>query len=115
MILQGETSAFSIKPLYERIVYYLNYPLIKQEGKFEVSIKSLILLGLILLVATLVSRLVRRFLQNRVLQRFHLGIGLEYTLLRLVHYVIVVAGALYAVKVGFSIDLTGVAVILGFL
>ena len=115
MILQGETSPVSIQTLFERVVYYLNYPLIKQEGRFEVSIKSLILLGLIILVATLVSRFVRRFLQNRVLPRFNLETGLEYTLLRLVHYVVMVGGALYAIKVGFSVDLTGVAVILGFL
>jgi len=115
LILQDETSAISIQTLYHRIVYYLNYPLIRQQGKFEVSIKSLILLGLILFVASLISRFVRRFIQNRVLPRFHLGIGLEYTLLRLAHYVIIVAGSLYAIKVGFSVDLTGVAVILGFL
>ncbi len=94
---------------------YLTYPLIKQEGSFKLSVISLILLILIILIATLVSRYTRRFLRKRVLPRFHIEIGLQYTLLRLVHYVIVALGVLYALKVGFSVDLTSVAVILGFL
>ena len=116
MILQDQPSASSIgETLFERIVRYLNYPLIRQEGSFKVSIISLVLLILIILVATLVSRYTRRFLRKRVLPKFHIEIGLQYTLLRLVHYLIIALGILYAVKIGFSVDLTSVAVILGFL
>jgi potassium efflux system protein len=100
--------------LLERIINYLNYPFVNQK-EFRISILSLLLLFLIIFVATLVSRYARRFLQKRVLPRFHIEIGLQYTLLRLVHYVIVALGVLYAMKIGFSIDLTSVAVILGFL
>jgi small-conductance mechanosensitive channel len=107
-----------VDTLFERIIRYLdylNYPLIKQEGSFKVSIVSLILLILIISIATLISRYTRRFLKKRVLPRFHIEIGLQYTLLRLVHYLIIALGVLYALKVGFSVDLTSVAVILGFL
>ena len=90
-------------------------PFIQQEGSFKVSIISLILLVLIIFVATLISRYTRRLLRKRVLPRFHIEIGLQYTLLRLVHYVIIALGVLYALKIGFSVDLTSVAVILGFL
>lgn len=38
-----------------------------------------------------------------------------HALLRLAHYLIVTLGVLYALKVGFSVDLTNVAVIVGFL
>jgi len=93
----------------------LNTPFIKQEGTFKVSIISLVLLIFIVFIATLVSRYTRRFLRKRVLPRFHIEIGLQYTLLRLVHYVIIALGVLYAIKIGFSVDLTSVAVILGFL
>lgn len=93
----------------------MNTPFIKQEGTFKVSIISLVLLILIVFIATLVSRYTRRFLRKRVLPRFHIEIGLQYTLLRLVHYVIIALGVLYAIKIGFSVDLTSVAVILGFL
>jgi len=101
--------------LFERIIRYLNYPLIKQEGAFKLSIISLILLVLVICIAALISRYTRRFLQNRVLPRFHIDIGLQYTLLRLVHYVVITLGVLYALKIGFSVDLTSVAVIVGFL
>ena len=73
------------------------------------------MLVLVILIAALVSRYARRFLKKRVLSRVHIDLGLQYTLLRLVHYLIVTLGVLYAVKIGFSVDLTSIAVILGFL
>src|SRR5262249_52322893 len=81
----------------------------------RVSILSLLLLALIIFIATIVSRYVRRFLQKRVLPRFHIETGLSYTLLSLVHYAIIAFGVLYGLKIGFSVDLTSIAVILGFL
>ncbi|HXU08165.1 MAG TPA: mechanosensitive ion channel domain-containing protein [Blastocatellia bacterium] len=115
MLLQDEPSALSFgDTLLERVVKYLNYPFVNQK-EFRVSILSLLLLILIVLIATLVSRYTRRFLQKRVLPRFHIEIGLQYTLLRLVHYLIIALGVLYAMKIGFSVDLTSIAVILGFL
>jgi potassium efflux system protein len=98
----------------ERVFRYLNYPLINQK-EFSVSVLSLLLLVLIIAITTLVSRYTRRFLKKRILPRFHIEGGLEYTLLRLVHYVIIALGFLYAAKIGFNVDLTSVAVILGFL
>jgi small-conductance mechanosensitive channel len=99
----------------EKILYYVNYNFINQ-AQFKVSLLSLILLGVVLLIALMFSRLARRFLEKRVLVKFHhMDRGLQFTLLRVIHYVIVTIGLLYAVKVGFSIDITSVAVILGFL
>ena len=115
MIFQDETSVSFGESVLERIKIYLTYPLLKQEGSFKVSILSLILLGLIILIAMMVSRYVRRLLQKRVLPRFHVESGLQYTLLRLVHYLIIAIGVLYAMKIGFSVDLTSIAVIVGFL
>jgi len=115
LILQDQPSVSLGETLFERIIRYLSTPFIQQEGAFKVSIISLVLLILIAFVATLVSRYTRRFLKKRVLPKFHIEIGLQYTLLRLVHYVIIALGVLYAIKIGFSVDLTSVAVILGFL
>jgi small-conductance mechanosensitive channel len=100
--------------LFERALRYLNYPLIEQSA-FRVSIISLFLLILVICIAAIVSRYTRRILKKRVLPRFRIEIGLQYTLLRLVHYLIIALGVLYAVKIGFSVDLTSVAVIIGFL
>ncbi|HEX8183421.1 MAG TPA: mechanosensitive ion channel domain-containing protein, partial [Blastocatellia bacterium] len=99
----------------KRITDVLNYDFINQP-QFRISIMSLLLLVLVLLIASLVSRYTRRFLQKRVLPRFHhLDRGLQFTLLRIIHYVIMIFATLWAIKLGFSIDLTGIAVILGFL
>ncbi len=115
MLLQDEPSTLSFgDTLIKRIFQYLNYPFVNQK-EFSVSILSLLLLILIIFIATLVSRYTRRFLQKRVLPKFHIEIGLQYTLLRLVHYLIIALGVLYAMKIGFSVDLTSVAVIVGFL
>lgn len=114
MILQDQISAPG-ESLFERIIRYVNYPFIEQPGAFKVSIISLILLVLVISIAALVSRSARRLLQQRILHRFHIEVGLQFTLLRLVHYVIIALGVLYALKIGFGIDLTSVAVILGFL
>jgi len=115
LILQGEQSVRSFgDSVVERIIKYLNYPLVEQK-EIHVTILSLLLLVLIILIATLISRYARRILQKRVLPRFNVEAGLQYTLLRLVHYLIIAVGVLYAMKIGFSVDLTSVAVIVGFL
>lgn len=95
----------------------MNTPFIGETGQqYRVSIMSLLFFVLVIVVAVFVSRYARRFLEKRVLPRFHhLDAGLRYTLLRIIHYIIMILALLWAVKLGFMVDLTGVAVILGFL
>jgi potassium efflux system protein len=116
-LLQDEPQPSSFGAIFEKIIHVLNTPFINpQGGQFSVSIMSLFLLVLIIFLATRVSRYARGFLEKRVLPRFHhIDSGLRYTLLRILHYVIMILATLWAVKLGFSVDLTGVAVILGFL
>jgi small-conductance mechanosensitive channel len=115
VILQEDPSSYSIgDSVLERIIRVLNYPFIDQK-EFKVSILSLLLLVLVIGIATLISRYLRRFLENRFLPKVNVEAGLRYTLLRFVHYVTVVLGVLYGLKIGFGLDLTSVAVILGFL
>jgi small-conductance mechanosensitive channel len=107
-------SSFTV--IFRRVTEILNTPLIQQEGQFKISIMSLLMLILILFIAAVVSRYTRRFLQKRVMPKFHhLDRGLQFTLLRILHYVIMLFATLWAIKLGFSVDLTGIAVILGFL
>jgi small-conductance mechanosensitive channel len=100
--------------ILEKVVYYLNYPFVNQK-EFKVSLLSLVLLVAVIVIASIVSRYLRRVLARRVLTRFHLDAGISYTLLRVIHYLIIVGGLLYGLKLGFAIDLTSIAVILGFL
>jgi small-conductance mechanosensitive channel len=113
LIFQDEPSLGN--SVLERIIRILTFPFVNQEGSFKISILSLLLLVVVIGIATIISRYVRRFLENRVLPRVHVESGLRYTLLRLVHYVIMVLGVVYGLKIGLSIDLTSIAVILGFL
>jgi small-conductance mechanosensitive channel len=100
----------------QRVLRILNTPLIKQEGQFSVSVMSLFLLVVVLIIAALISRVVRGILEKRVLPRFHhIDAGMRYTLLRVVHYLIITIGVVYSFKLGFAIDLTSVAVLFGFL
>lgn len=115
MFLQDPSTSNLPESLFERVLRFLNYPLIEQTGAFRVSIISLFLLVLVICIAALVSRYARYLLQKRVLPKFRIESGLQYTLLRLAHYLIIALGLLYAVKIGFSVDLTSIAVILGFL
>jgi small-conductance mechanosensitive channel len=114
MMLFQETTPVTLgQSLISKVIYYLNYPFINQ-AQFKVSMLSLLMLALIMLMAWAFSRYLRRFLERRVLAT-HLDVSLRFTLLRLLHYIIIVAGFLYGLKLGFNIDLTSVAVLLGFL
>jgi small-conductance mechanosensitive channel len=100
--------------IFQKVIEILNYPFVNQK-EFKVSVLSLLLLILVIFISVMISRYMRRFLEKRVLVNFHVPTGLQYTLLRIVHYVIVLVGLIYGLKLGFAIDLTSLAVILGFL
>ncbi len=115
MIFQEPSQPLSSRGVLDRIYDYLTYPLIPNTP-YKISILSLLLFVLILFVALFLSRLIRKFLDKRVLPRFtHIDSGFKYTVLRVLHYVIIFLGLLYALKIGFGADLTGIAVIVGFL
>src|SRR5262249_48443837 len=84
-------------------------------GKFSFSILTVLLFLLIIVATVWISRRLRLLLQKRVLPKLEIDSGLEYTLLRIIHYVVVTLGVLYALKIGFDVDMTSVAVVLGFL
>jgi small-conductance mechanosensitive channel len=115
LIFQEPAQPLSSKSVLDRIYDYLTYPLIPN-ANYKISILSLLLFILVFIVALFLSRLIRKFLDKRVLPRFsHIDSGFKYTLLRVLHYVIIFMGLLYALKIGFGADLTGLAVIVGFL
>jgi small-conductance mechanosensitive channel len=78
------------------------------------SILSVLLATLIILSALLISKYIRTFLQHRLLSKVE-DVGIQYTLLRITHYIAVAVGVLYALRVGFDADLTSLAVVFGFL
>jgi len=80
-------------------------------GSIEVSVTSLVEAILIFALALILSRTLSRLLERRIAKRAYLDPGLRYTLGRLTQYVIVALGLLLALKTGFSLDLTSIAVI----
>lgn len=89
-----------------------NYINFKWElGSFVFS-ASTILLGLaVLLVAVFVSRYLRSFIERRMARHKHLDPGVQFTILRLVHYVVIAIGMVIAVRVSFAADFTSLAVL----
>ena len=103
------------RTVMERVFEFLNYPFLKHNN-FQVSFASLLLFALAIFLAFTISRVIRSMLEKRVLSRFpHVDTGMRYTLLRTLHYLIITLGVLYGLKLGIGADLTGIAVILGFL
>ena len=75
---------------------------------------SLILFVFVIAAFGMVSRVIRRLLAAQVFTRLRIDAGTQYTLSRIIHYGIMIVGAVVAFQF-IGIDLTGLAVILGFL
>lgn len=93
----------------KRIAGYLNH---KQPiGSIEVSVTSLLEGILIFVVALLASRGLGKLIERRIAKRQYIDPGIRYTVARLTHYLILALGILLALKLGFSLDLTSIAVL----
>ena len=84
-------------------------------GRFSFSALTVFCFFLLIVFTVWISKRLQILLQTRVFPKLEIDAGLEYTLLRITHYLIVALGVLYALKVGFDVDMTSVAVVLGFL
>src|SRR5437764_11768737 len=92
-----------------RIWHYLNDK--HSIGNLSVSVTALVFGILIFAVALLMSRTLSALLQRRIAKRAYLDPGLRYTLGRLTQYVIVGLGGLLALRTGFNLDLTSIALL----
>jgi small-conductance mechanosensitive channel len=79
-----------------------------------VTIVSVIIFFTFLFVFLFLGSFVRRLLQNRLLIRFEIDAGLQYTLARISQYTVVILGVLISFQF-IGIDLTSLAVIFGLL
>jgi len=82
-----------------------------QIGNIAVSLTTLVEGVVILIVALLASRAISRLIERRIAKRQYIDAGIRYTVARLIHYFILAAGVLMALKTGFSLDLTSIAVL----
>ena len=93
----------------DRLWHYLNDK--HTIGNISVSVTALVFGILIFAVALLMSRTLSALLQRRIAKRAYLDPGLRYTLGRLTQYVIVGLGGLLALRTGFNLDLTSIALL----
>lgn len=95
--------------VWERIWHYIDYDF--KVGKIVLSVSSLVQGAVVLLLAIIVSRYLRSFIERRMAGRKHIDPGIQYTVLRLVHYFFITVGLLFALKTAFGLDLTSIAVV----
>lgn len=88
---------------------YFNFPW--KLGNFIFSISSLALGLGIFLLSFLVSRYARGFLERRMQAHPHLDPGVQYTILRLVNYIVVIVGVVTGLRIAIGADFTSLAVI----
>jgi small-conductance mechanosensitive channel len=80
-------------------------------GNLTVSLTGLVLGLAVFLFALALSRTIRSIIQHRIAKRAHIDPGIQYTIMRLTHYVLVTLGILYGIKTAFNVDLTSIAVV----
>lgn len=93
----------------EPLRFYVNYTW--KVGNFPFSIASLTLGLFIVIAAVLVSRYLRGFVERRMSRHKHLDAGLQFTILRLVHYLIMTVGVFAALRIAIEADFTSLAVV----
>ena len=94
--------------LLERLWSYVNHTW--TVGNFPFSIATLTMGLLAIVFAVLFSRYLRGFIERRMAHHKHLDPGVQFTILRLVHYSVVAVGAVVALRIAISADFTSLAV-----
>jgi len=102
-------SLWQAESVLTRIWSYINHKF--TIGNFEISLASLVIGVVVLVVAIIISRAVRSFMERRMAARVRLDPGIQYTVLRLIHYLVITLGVLFALKTAFNLDLTTLAVV----
>ncbi len=83
-------------------------------GGSKITLMGIIQVILVIIVFLMISRVLRRFLQRRILPRFKLAESAQFVMLRLIHYILVVIGLLLAINL-VGIQITSLTVIFGLL
>jgi small-conductance mechanosensitive channel len=92
----------------ERLWGYVNHTW--TVGNFPFSVATLTLGLLVVIFAAVFSRYLRNFVEGRMAHHKHLDPGVQFTILRLVHYFIMAVGIIVALRIAVSADFTSLAV-----
>jgi small-conductance mechanosensitive channel len=102
-----------LSDVIEFVEYFMSFKLF-EINKTAVTPSSILMFFIFIAVFAMTSRLLQRLLRAQVFSRMSLDKGMQYTLTRITHYLIMIIGAVVAFQF-IGIDLTGLAIILGFL
>jgi small-conductance mechanosensitive channel len=86
------------KALWENINYYYKEFVLFNVQDVGITFSHLLVAFLAVAVSVLASRMIRMTLRRQLLSKLHLDSGLEYALLRFVHYLILVIGVYIGMK-----------------
>lgn len=95
--------------VFQRIWSYINHKF--TFGNLQVSLTSLLIGVTVLILTIALSRTASSLLDRRLEKRKHIDPGLRYTIARLLRYLVVTVGVLFALKQAFGLDLTSIAVL----
>lgn len=104
---------YSVSEIFDYIGDFLQVTLFKIQDT-PVTFMSIIIFILFLVGFTYLASFIKRLLKDKILPRFIHDSGLRYTLARMSQYAIVIIGVFVSFQF-LGIDLTGLAVIFGFL
>ncbi len=97
----------------DRLDQFFTYPLFIV-NQTPITLSSLVFFVIIMGIFWIVNTLLRKFLNNRVLNRFKMPLSTQYTLTRIIQYVFLFVGIIIGFQV-IGVNLSGLAVIFGFL
>jgi small-conductance mechanosensitive channel len=103
-------SAKEILQIMDEILHYTIFTL----NQTPITLLSIILFLLIIFGFIIFSRVIKNRILIKVLSKFQLDEGLQFSMTRIIHYIIVLTGIVVAFQF-IGINLTGLAVVLGFL
>ncbi len=111
--LHGFTLAFLAgwKDVLKQIWEVLKEPHTLGNGNIVFSINSLVEGAIIFTIAIILSRTVSDLLRRRIAKQAYLDPGIQYTLGRLMQYLVIALGILLALTIGIGLNLTSLAVV----
>jgi len=99
--------------ILEKIYHVIETPIVTI-NQTPISLSSITMFFLIIIVFSLISKTLKTRFLNKILTKFHLEEGLKFTFVRITQYIIIGIGIMVALQF-VGIDLSGIAVVLGFL
>jgi small-conductance mechanosensitive channel len=102
-----------LSDVIEFFEYFINFKLL-EINRTVITPSSILMFLIVIAGFAVASRLLQRVLRSQIFSRTRIDEGIQYTLTRISHYVIMIIGAVVAFQF-IGIDLTGLAIIVGFL